>query len=315
MSHRTRLRIGTRGSSLARWQAGWVASQLRETAGVDVELVEIRTIGDRTQSRGAAIGSIAVQGAFTKEIQRALLDGRVDLAVHSLKDLPTDLVEGLCLAAIPRRAAASDVFVSRAAASISDLAQSASVGTGSLRRRTQLWHVRPDLRMSEARGNVETRLRRLAEGKFDALILAEAGLRRLGLDKQISEVLPHSLMLPAVGQGALGIEARSDDDATRRMLAPLDDPPTRAAVTAEREMLATLRGGCLAPVAGYGRIDARQQLLVQGIVLSLDGKTRLEASASGSVDQAASLGRQAASALLDQGAGDLIRDAREMKPD
>ena len=224
------LRIGTRGSALARWQADWVAAQLRARA-VDVELVHITTRGDQQQG---PIGTSGVTGIFTKEIQRALLDGRIDVAVHSLKDLPTDVPAGLCLAATPERASVADVLVAPGVGAMVETAAGGGVATGSLRRRAQLLHARNDLLMCDIRGNVETRLRKLQEGGFDAVILAEAGLRRLGLEGRISEVLPLSLLLPAIGQGALGIEARADDPATRQCLQSLDHAPTHSGVTAER---------------------------------------------------------------------------------
>jgi hydroxymethylbilane synthase len=214
------VRIGTRGSPLARWQAEWVAARLAES-GVDVVLVPIATQGD-IQQRGP-IGEIGTLGVFTKEIQRALLDRQVDLAVHSLKDLPTEPVEGLCLAAVPKRGPHGDVLISREGQSFAELPPGATIGTGSSRRRSQLWHARPDLKMLDVRGNVDTRLRKLQEGQYDALVLAEAGVTRLELRQHITEVLPQSLILPAVGQGALGLETRVDDERTRHLLSALDD--------------------------------------------------------------------------------------------
>lgn len=303
------LRLGTRASPLARWQADWVAGQLA-ARGVNVSLVPISTRGDKVRS--GPIGAIGGQGVFTKELQRALVEGEIDLAVHSLKDLPTDAVAGLRLAAVPRRGPSGDVLVSRQASSFDQLTQGAAVGTGSLRRRAQLWHARPDLRMEDVRGNVDTRLRKLDEGHYDALVLAEAGLVRLGLGERITQVLPTSLILPAVGQGALGIEARGDDARTLQLLAPLDDAETNAAVTAERAMLAALRGGCLAPVGAWGRVEAGR-LRLSGVVLGGDGRRRLAAEAEGEPGQAAELGRAIAADLLRQGAAELIQSARETK--
>ncbi|HEY5313614.1 MAG TPA: hydroxymethylbilane synthase [Pirellulales bacterium] len=308
------MRIGTRGSPLARWQADWVAAGLR-ARGHTVELVPISTRGDRQQV--GPIGQIAGgDGVFTKELQRALLAGEIDLAVHSLKDLPTEPVAGLALAAVPPRAPNGDVLVSPQH-SVDELPQGAIVGTGSLRRRAQLLHRRADLQMVGVRGNVETRLAKLERGEYAALVLAEAGLLRLGLERHISQRLPKTLMLPAVGQGALGIEARADDEPTRAVLAQLDDPDTRAAVTAERAMLARLSGGCLAPVGAWGRWEAGR-LALAGVVLSVDGAQRLAAElvtdaahAGGSRSStAAELGRQVADALLAQGAAELIDEAR-----
>jgi hydroxymethylbilane synthase len=247
------LRLGTRASPLARWQAEWVAAQLARH-GVAVTLVPITTTGDRDQ-RGP-VAQIGGQGLFTKEIQRAVLQHEADLAVHSLKDLPTEAVPGLVLAAVPPRAACGDVLVCRAASGLDTLPQGAVVGTGSIRRRAQLWHVRPDLQMRDIRGNVDTRLRKLSDGEFDALVLAEAGLTRLQLADRITQRLPRDVMLPAVGQGALGLECRADDAATQAALKLLDDPPSHACVLAERALLAALRAGCLAPVGAWARADA-----------------------------------------------------------
>jgi hydroxymethylbilane synthase len=303
---RLRLRIGTRRSALARWQADWVAARLQEL-GVEVELVFLTTSGDQQLQPIAEIGG---QGVFTKEIQRAVLDGRIDLAVHSLKDLPTEDTPGLLLAAVPPRAPDSDVLVCQRYASLAELPRGSRVGTGSLRRRSQLLHVRPDLAMKDIRGNVDTRLRKLEQREFDALILAEAGLRRLDLADRICQVLPRSVCLPAVGQGALGLEIRGDDQSARELLRPLDDPATHAAVAAERAMLAELRGGCLAPVAAWGRREG-PSLVLTGRVLSPDGRRKLEAGSSGDPAEAAELGRRVASELLAQGAAELIRLARE----
>ena len=301
------IRIGTRGSPLARWQAEWVAARLHEQ-GAAVELVYIVTQGDQQQT--GAIGQIGAQGVFTKEIQRALIDSSIDLAVHSLKDLPTEPVAGLCLAAVPLRGPAGDVLISREGRPFADLPPGALVGTGSSRRRSQLWHVRPDLRMEDVRGNVDTRLRKLHAGEYDALVLAEAGITRLNLTEHITQVLPRSIMLPAVGQGALGLESRADDTATRSAATLLDHAPTHQAVLAERAMLAALRGGCLAPVGAWGRIE-NHALCLTGVVLSPDGKTRVEAAASGPIENAISIGEQVAAQLLAQGAGELIVAARE----
>ncbi len=305
------LRLGTRGSPLARWQAEWVAAQLT-AAGVQVELVPITTQGDVQQV--GPIGAIGTQGVFTKELQRALLDGRIDLAVHSLKDLPTDVVPGLCLAAVPLRESPGDALVSRDGCRFANLRAGANLGTGSTRRQAQLLHVRPDLRVSDVRGNVDTRLRKLREGQYDALVLAEAGLRRLGLADQITEILPREQILPAVGQGALGLETRSDDTGTRSVLARLDHPPTHWSVLAERGLLAALRGGCLAPVGAWGRFADDGRLLLDAVVLSPDGRQRLTTHVAAAVDSnaaAVELGEQAAAALIQQGASDLIRASRD----
>jgi hydroxymethylbilane synthase len=305
-THTRTLRLGTRGSKLARWQADWVAGELRHL-GHTVELVEIATRGDVEQV--VAVEEIGTRGVFTKEIQRALLAGDVDLAVHSLKDLPTELVEGLILAAVPVRESSADVLVSRDAVTLESLPKAARVGTGSLRRQAQLRHVRPDLQVADLRGNVDTRLRKLDEGQFEALVLAEAGLRRLGLADRVSQVLPTDVMLPAVGQGALGIECRAEDAGTLEILASLNDPETRAAVTAERALLEHLRGGCMAPVGALGRTEGNE-LTLAAVVLSADGKRRLTASEIGPSGDAESLGLRVADVLLAQGAAELIASSR-----
>ena len=299
------LRLGTRGSALAQWQAEWVAAQLN-SLGVEVELLPITTRGDQRQE---PLGAIGGEGLFTKEIQRALLDDRIDLAVHSLKDLPTAQPAELCLAAVPERAPAGDALVCLKHPSLDALPEDATVGTGSMRRRAQLLHVRRDLRMKDIRGNVETRLRKLQQGEYDALILAQAGLQRLGLAEKITQRLPLTLLLPAVGQGALALETRADDKAARNSVAPLNHPATHAAVVAERAMLAALQGGCLAPVAGYGRVE-NDRLILTGRVISHDGARLLEATLAADVANAAALGRQIAEALLAQGAAELICAAR-----
>ncbi len=305
------LRIGTRGSALARWQANWVAAQLQQH-GVDVELIPISTRGDRQQ-----VGPIAAisggEGVFTKELQRALLAGEVDLAVHSLKDLPTAPIEGLALLCVPTRGPLGDVLITREVKSFGELKQQAVVATGSLRRRAQLWHARPDLQMIDIRGNVETRIRKLHDGEFDALILAEAGVTRLELAQHVTQLLPRSLILPAVGQGALGLEGRSDDAATRSAVAKLNDPATHASVLAERSLLLNIRGGCLAPVGAWGRIEATQ-LRLSAVVLSGDGKTRVSAEGVDTPENAAALGEKLAQELIAQGATALIQACRETPP-
>jgi hydroxymethylbilane synthase len=310
MSNRPRLRLGTRGSPLARWQAEHIAARL-DALGIDVEMIHITTQGD---VKTGPLGQIGGQGLFTKEIQRALLDNRIDLAVHSLKDLPTEPVEGLALAAVPERESPGDVLVSNRFAALSALPLRARVGTGSLRRKAQLLHTRSDLVIEEIRGNVETRLRKLDDGEYEAIVLAEAGLKRLGFTDRITQVLPRELMLPAIGQGALGIEARSDDETTLALLAPLNDPATRHAVLAERSLLRTLRGGCLAPVGAWGRVEV-SQLKLDAVVLSGDGQQRLIASGSDAPEADEAIGEKVAKLLLDQGAAELISQSRALGGD
>ena len=300
-----RLRLGTRSSPLARWQAEWVAARLMEL-GVTVELVPIATQGD---VKSGPLGQIGGMGLFTKELQRALLDQQIDLAVHSLKDLPTEPVAGLALAAVPERESTADVLLSTKAGSLDSLPGGARVGTGSLRRKAQLLHVRPDLVIEDIRGNVETRVRKLDEGQFDAIVLAEAGLKRLGLADRITQVLPRTSMLPAVGQGALGIETRSNDEATQRLVAPLDHVDTHQAVLAERTLLLSLRAGCLAPVGAFAEVRG-ETLSLEAAVLSPDGKRRLYAGAATAANEAVYLGQIIAEELIAGGAATLIAAAR-----
>lgn len=296
------VRIGTRGSPLALWQAHFVADRLRSLhPGLVVELVEIQTTGDQVQ--GVPLASFGGEGVFTKAIQNALLERRVDIAVHSLKDLPTVVVPELSLAAVPPRGPAGDALVSTRHASFAALPQGAVVATSSLRRRAQLAHRRPDLKLVDIRGNVDTRLRKLDEQNLDATILAEAGLHRLGLMSRITEVLDNSWMLPAVGQGALGIECRAEDSRTLALLQPLGDPATRAAVLAERAMLRTLGGGCHLPIAARTAV-AGETVTLTGVVLSPDGSRRISASGSGT--RAEDVGIALAEDLMRQGAKELL---------
>jgi len=295
------IRIGTRSSPLAMWQARHVQTLLAGPR--PVELVQIETEGDRVRDR--ALSQIGGYGLFTKEIQNALLDGRVDIAVHSLKDLPTIPVEGLGLGAVPARAPSGDAFISTRHARFDDLPQGARVATSSLRRRSQILHRRPDLLVEDVRGNVETRLRKLDEQGFDATILAEAGLRRLGLERHITEILEPTWMLPAVGQGALGLECRLDDAETLAALAPLNDPATWNAVLAERAFLEALGGGCLVPIGALA-LTAEGRLHLRGVVLPVDGRERIADEEAGPLDQSTTIGRRLAERMLDAGARALL---------
>ncbi len=299
------LRIGTRGSELARWQSTWVARRLEaHHPHLTIELVEIRTEGDRDRNTPlAAIGGV---GLFTKEIQRALLDGRVDLAVHSLKDLPSRTPPGLVVAAVPVREDVADALIAPEGRSLDQLPPGARVGTGSPRRRAQILHVRPDLEIVGIRGNVETRLALATRGELAAVILAEAGLRRLGLDHHVTERLAPPRFLPAVGQGALGLECRSDDETTLARVAPLDDRSTHRGVIAERRVLAELEGGCLIPLAAYGREEGNE-LVLDASLFDPDGREAIHASDRSSSDDADALGLRVAGMLRDQGAERLLK--------
>jgi hydroxymethylbilane synthase len=298
------LRIGTRGSPLALWQARHVAGRLRPLAAPrSVELIPIETAGDRVRDR--ALSQIGGDGVFTKEIQRALLDDTVDVAVHSLKDLPTAYVEGLTLAAVPPRGPSGDAFVSLRHRRFDDLPPGAAVGTSSLRRRAQALHRRPDLRLLDLRGNVETRLRKLAEQDLDAILLALAGLERLGLGGHITEILDPAWMLPAVGQGALGLECRAGDGRTLALLEALDDRATRQAVLAERAVLRGLGGGCLVPIGASATV-AGERLTLRAAVLPPDGSRRIAGELSGPAAEAEGLGQRLAERLLAEGARELL---------
>jgi len=300
------IRIGTRASLLAQWQANWVAQQLRQL-GTTVELVEITTSGDIEQS--GSIASLGQQGVFAKEIQAALLEGRADVAVHSLKDLPTEQMKELVLAAVPEREIVADALVTQQGQTLDELPAGARVGTGSLRRQAQLKYLRADLEVVGIRGNIDTRLRKLDAGEYDAVVLAAAGLRRLGWAGRISELLEPPRMLPAVGQGALGIECLATSRAVYQLLRQLDHHESHQAASAERAMLALLHGGCSAPVGAWGRSE-QGSLRLDGLVANLDGTHVLRASSTGSINDALAQGEDVAKQLLGQGAAEIIAAAR-----
>ena len=304
--------IGSRGSKLALWQAEWVRSRLSALRpGVEVRIEIVKTSGDVL--RDAPLSIIGGQGAFTKELEDALLGGRIDIAVHSLKDLPTVLPESLRVAAVTEREDARDALVLRAGAddrvgSLAELPRGATVGTSSQRRRAQLKHLRPDAVVKELRGNVDTRLRKLDAGEFDAVILASAGLRRLGLENRISAALSTAEMLPAVGQGALGVETRADDENTNEVVSLLDHAPTRAACEAERALLRSLGGGCLVPIAAHATV-AGKRLRVEGLVAGPDGGRVLRDAVEDDTGQAVRAGETLAARLRAQGADELLAGA------
>ncbi|MDT5123837.1 MAG: hydroxymethylbilane synthase [Acidobacteriota bacterium] len=305
--------IGSRGSKLALWQAEWTRARLTEFHPlVQVSIEIIKTSGD--VQKDAPLAVIGGQGVFTKELEEALLERRIDLAVHSLKDLPTTLPTGLLIAAITEREDTRDALVLRAGLtierpSIKSLPQGSIVGTSSLRRLSQLKHLRPDLIIKDLRGNVDTRLRKLDAGEYDAVILAAAGLRRLGLAHRISAPLAIEEMLPAVGQGALGIETRSDDEETQKLLAPLNHAQTRAACTAERSLLRALGGGCQLPIAGHAVVND-EQLRLFGLVAEPSGQTIVRDFLSGTSSSAEQLGAELAARLLKGGAELLLGEIK-----
>jgi hydroxymethylbilane synthase len=299
-----KLRIGTRGSKLALWQAEHIRARLAQEAGADAELVVIKTAGDQFAS--AAIPDVGGKGIFIKEIEDALLEERVDLAVHSMKDVPTETPRGLCFPAVTEREDPRDCFVSRSGNSLADLPPGSRIGTSSLRRQSQLLAFRRDLQVVNLRGNVDTRLRKLDAGEIDAIVLARAGLDRLGLSGRTTQILPPDVMLSAVGQGALAIEARESDVRTREILARFDHADTRAAVNAERALLAELEGGCQVPLGAWARIE-NSRMLLDARVLSADGAESIHRQASGLPQESEQLGRNLARELLEAGADRLLR--------
>jgi hydroxymethylbilane synthase len=307
----TRLRIGTRGSSLALWQANHIAESLARLHGVETEILRIRTSGDRLQSASVAqvneaIGAEGGKGIFIKEIEDALLSGAVDLAVHSMKDVPTETPAGLAFAAITRREDPRDCLISREGLTLEKLAQGARVGTSSLRRQAQLRHHRPDLDVVELRGNVDTRIRKLESGEFDAIVLAMAGVTRLGAKDKVTQIFDEDLMLPAVGQGALGIETRADDAQTSRFVAALDHEETRACITAERALLRELQGGCQVPLGAWGRMRSGE-LHLEAAVFSAAGTEAVRFDEAGAPAEAEAIGIRLAQVLIQAGADKILR--------
>ena len=299
------LKIATRQSPLALWQAEHIRARLEALhAGLTVELVTFVTQGDKILD--TPLAKIGGKGLFVKELEAALLDGRADLAVHSMKDVPMALPEGLTLAVICEREDPLDAFVSNTYASFDDLPQGAKVGTSSLRRKCQILKARPDLEIIDLRGNVGTRLSKLDAGNYDAIILASAGLKRLGLSERIRHTIDPVLSLPAVGQGALGLECREADQAVLDLILPLLHDETNVCVRAERAFNAYLEGGCQVPIAGYATLQ-NDQIVMEGRVGSVDGKTLLKVEMQAAPDQAEELGVKLAKALLEQGAGELLK--------
>ncbi|BFM34287.1 porphobilinogen deaminase [Acinetobacter seohaensis] len=299
------LKIATRQSPLALWQAEHIRARLEAMhADLTVELVTFVTQGDKILD--TPLAKIGGKGLFVKELEAALMDGRADLAVHSMKDVPMALPEGLSLAVICEREDPLDAFVSNHYASFADLPQGAKVGTSSLRRKCQILKARPDLEIIDLRGNVGTRLSKLDDGQYDAIILASAGLKRLGLAERIRHTIQPDVSLPAVGQGALGLECRSQDQAVLDLILPLMHAETNVCVRAERAFNAYLEGGCQVPIAGYATLQ-NGQLQIEGRVGSVDGQTILKAVQFGAPEQAEMLGEELAKALLAQGAGELLK--------
>jgi len=297
------IRLGSRGSILALWQAEFVKSEVEKRSGRKVEITKIKTTGDMILD--VPLAKVGGKGLFVKEIEDALLSKRIDLAVHSMKDVPTELPEGLEIVCITKREDPRDAFLSVKYSRFEDLPKGAKVGTSSLRRQTQLLGIRPDLSVGQLRGNLDTRIRKMEEGQYDAIILAAAGLRRLGWDGKIRQYLPAEMSIPAIGQGALGIEIRSADARTREAVSFLDDRETSIAVRAERGFLKRLEGGCQVPIAAHGRVEGNEVRLV-GLVGRPDGSEILRAGRSGPVSDAEGLGAALADELLSRGGKEIL---------
>jgi hydroxymethylbilane synthase len=305
MAKKNKLIIATRGSMLALWQAEWIKSQLLELdPSLKIELNKIKTTGDKILD--VPLAQVGGKGLFVKEIEEAMLRGEADLAVHSMKDVPTELPEGLHLSTITKREDPRDAFIAgKEIKSFSELPQGANVGTSSLRRICQLLNKRPDLKITQLRGNVDTRIRKLEEGEFDAIILATAGVKRLGREEKITEKLSIDVSLPAIGQGAVGIECRKDDEFTNNLLKSLDHYETSVCVRAERAFLKRLEGGCQVPIAAYAQLKGGE-VVIEGLVGSIDGKTLLKDSLRGKPEDAEKLGTELAENLLAKGAKEIL---------
>ena len=299
------IRIGTRGSLLAKWQAEFVRKRIFQTTGVEPEIVIVKTTGDNMQQ--TPFSQIGGKGVFIKELEEALLEEHIDLAVHSVKDVPTDVPSRLCFPAVCRRDDTRDCLISGKGETLDKLRRGARVGTSSLRRQSQLRHLRPDLDVRELRGNVDTRLRKVDSGEYEAIVLAKAGLDRLGMSSRIIEVLSPDVCMPAVGQGAIAVQARIKDEELGDALAPLDDNETRQSIVAERALLGALQGGCQVPLGAWARFE-RNQLTMDAVVCSPDGAHYIRQRATGPTDQPRELGHQLAQMLIDAGAGTILEE-------
>jgi hydroxymethylbilane synthase len=297
------IRLGSRGSTLALWQAEHVRAEVERRTGRNVEITRIKTTGDMILD--VPLSKVGGKGLFVKEIEEALLSNRIDLAVHSMKDVPTDLPGGLEISCITRREDPRDAFLSVSHARFEDLPAGAHVGTSSLRRQTQLLGLRPDLAIGQLRGNLDSRIRKMEEGQYDAIILAAAGLRRLGWDGKIRQYLPADVSIPAIGQGALGIEIRRDDERTREAVAFLDDRETSLAVRAERGFLKRLEGGCQVPIAAHGTVGG-DAVALAGLIGKPDGSLILRGSRSGPISDPEAVGVALAEELLSRGGREIL---------
>jgi hydroxymethylbilane synthase len=304
------LRIGSRGSILARWQAEFVRKQLFQITGVEAEIVIIKTSGDKMQQ--APLTQIGGKGIFIKELEEALIEEKVDLAVHSVKDIPTDTPGRLHFPAVCRRDDVRDCLVSNKGTLLANLKQGARVGTSSLRRPAQLRHHRADLDIRELRGNVDTRLRKVERGEYEAIVLSKAGLDRLGWSAKITEPLSTDISLPAVGQAAIAIESRVADRDASEILEKLDDPETRTAIIAERALMAAMQGGCQVPLGAWARME-RGELVMEAVVCSVDGLQYVRQKAGAPPDQAAQLGERMAQMLIEGGARGILDEVKRFR--
>lgn len=303
---KNRITIGSRASALALWQTEFVMSELKKShPGLEIEIKKIKTTGDKILD--VALAKIGDKGLFVKEIEESLLRGEVDLAVHSMKDVPTNLPSGLCISAILEREDNHDVFISDSYDKLDELPRGASIGTSSLRRIAQLMCVRPDLNFTDLRGNLQTRLKKMGELKLDGIILAAAGVKRLGYQDKIRQVIPYDLILPAVGQGSIGIEIKSDDPKTKKLIAPLNHENSHWAILSERALLRRLEGGCQVPIGSWGRME-NGELVLSGIIASLDGRKLYRASSRGGQKDAEKIGIKVAEDLLSQGGDKILEE-------
>jgi len=300
------IKIGTRGSKLALWQANWVKSALNAgNTSIAVELVPIKTRGDKILD--VPLAKVGGKGLFVKEIEDALLNGRIDLAVHSMKDMPSEIPDGLCVGAIPEREIPQDVLISKKGLLLYDLMPGARIGTSSLRRSSQLLHARPDLVILPLRGNLDTRLKKLETENLDAIILAAAGVKRLGLENRITEYLDENVMLPAVGQGALCIEIRQNDPEIEPIISALNHQQSWTVVMGERAFLNRLEGGCQVPIAAHGKIE-KSTFTLCGLVAAVDGTIVIKETLSGPEDSSESIGVKLADRLLSMGAKNIMEN-------
>jgi len=304
-------RIGTRGSILARWQADFVRKEILRVTGVDAEIVIIKTSGDKLTH--ASFAEIGGQGVFIKELEEALLNEEIDLAVHSVKDVPTDVPSRLCFPVICRRGDVRDCLVAaKPGQTLKTLRKGARLGTSSLRREAQIRHVRPDLDVRGLRGNVDTRLRKVESGEYDAILLAKAGLDRLGLSGRIAEILDPEILMPAVGQGAIGVQARLKDEQMGEAISKLDDFETRHSIVAERALLGALQGGCQVPLGAWARVE-RGELVLDAVICSPDGQRRIRQKGSAPPEQARDLGRQVAELLWNAGGSEILEQVSRQR--